>query len=376
MSRRIRLLEVIGSLHIGGAENVVVNLARGLDRSRFELAVLCTRQRGVLAERLAAEGFDVRLVAPQHRRWRHFTPWLLWREIRRYRADVVHTHGTPALLHTGPLAALRLLPTWVHTFHFGNYSAGLTRDMQRERRFCRFASQLITVADTQRETLLHAYGLPPARVRTIVNGVEHNQFLDAPAVRAQKRAELGLGPDEIAVGSIAVLSEQKGITYLLRAAEQFLAGDPRLRLVIVGGGPLEAGLRAEAGRLSHGGRILFTGWRQDSREMMTALDVFVMSSLWEAMPMVLLEAMAARRAIVATDVGENRIILDDGRCGLLVPPRDPASLAQAIQSLTARPDMAAAVALRAAERHEQVYTVSRMVREHERLLTDLTGSAV
>jgi glycosyltransferase involved in cell wall biosynthesis len=371
MTRRLRLLEVIGSLHIGGAEKVVLNLARGIDRSRFDLAVCCTRQRGVLAEQLTAEGIDVRLVAPQTHRWRHATPYLLWREIRRFGADIIHTHGTPALIHTGPLGLLRLAPTWVHTFHFGNYDAGLTRDMQRERYFCRFPTQLIAVSDAQRQSLMKAHGVPAARIGTIVNGVAGNPFLADPAVRDRKRAELGFRPEDVVVGAIAVLSEQKGISYLLQAAEEFLAADARLRLVVIGGGPLEVTLRAQAEQLSQRARITFTGWRQDSQELMTALDVFVMSSLWEAMPMVLLEAMAARRPIVATDVGENRRILDDGRCGHVVPPRDAAALAGAMLAVARDPEGTAAMASRAAARYDSAYTIERMVAAHEALFTRL-----
>ena len=137
---------------------------------------------------------------------------------------------------------------------------------------------------------------------------------------------------------------RRGFRYLLSAARTLLDWDRRLRFLIVGGGHLEAALRSEADALKLGSRIVFTGWRQDAAELMTALDVFVMSSLWEAMPMALLEAMAARRAIVVTDVGDNRRTV--GQCGrgaIVVPPADADALVRAIAEIVADPALASAL---------------------------------
>jgi glycosyltransferase involved in cell wall biosynthesis len=364
---RLKVLQVIGSLHIGGAENVVVNLARHLDPERFDVRVRCTRARGVLAERLAAEGVDVECIAPRAHGLRYATPLSLLASVWRSGADVVHTHGTPAMLHTGPLAALRLLPAWVHTFHFGNYAAGLTREMELERRLCRRATHLLAVSETQRRTLLEHYGLAPDRIGTIVNGVAPSPTALDPAHRTAMRASLGLAPDDIVVGTVAVLSEQKGITYLLQAAPRILGRDPRVRLLVVGGGPYEDALRAEAAALGLGSRIVFTGWRADGAALLPALDVFVMASLWEAMPMVLLETMAAGRPIVVTDVGENRAIVADGSCGRVIAPRDPQGLADAVNSLLSEPADASAMAQRARARFEERFTTARMAADHAEL---------
>ena len=345
---RIHVVQVIGTMHIGGAENAVVHIAQGLDRSRFDVTLCCTRERGVLAEQLAGSGVDVRLAAPPTHRQRYFTPYYLARELKRLGADVVHTHGTPSLLHVGPLAMLGRAPAWVHTYHFGNYPLPSRRMMAGERFFSRFATALVAVADVQRTSIEQHHKL--TGVRTIVNGVTANTFVDRPEVRARTRAELGIGADEILVGGIAVLSRQKGITYLLQAVPELLRRQPRVRVLVAGGGPLLAPLREEAQALGVADRVIFTGWRQDNLELLTALDVFVMPSLWEAMPLALLEAMAARRAIVVTDVGDNRRVVDDGRCGVVVPAGDPAALAAAIDRLLGDPLAAAAMAARAEAR--------------------------
>lgn len=371
---RLHVVQVIGTMHIGGAEKAVVHIAQGLDRSRFDVTVCCTRERGVVAEQLAASGVDVRLSAPPSRRQRYFTPYYLQRELRTLGADIVHTHGTPSLLHVGPLAALRVAPPWVHTYHFGNYPLPSRRMMAGERLFSRFASQLVAVSDVQRTSIVQHHGID--RIDTIVNGVTPNPFLDDGRTRAARRTELGFSDDDVVIGGIAVLSRQKGVTYLLQAAAPILAAHPRARFLVAGGGPLLDALKDEAAALGLGNRVVFTGWRQDNLELLTAIDLFVMASLWEAMPLALLEAMAARRPIVVTDVGDNRRVVDDGGCGVIVPPGDPAALAAAVTGLLDRPEEAEALAARGLARFQTHYTTHRMVREYEAIYTRLASPEV
>jgi glycosyltransferase involved in cell wall biosynthesis len=367
--RRTRVLQVIGSMHIGGAENAVVHLARGLDPGRYDVSVCCTSALGVLAEGLISESVNVVLAAPG-RRLRYLTPLYLQRTIARLRPDVVHTHGTPALLHAGPLGFAGLLPYWVHTFHYGNYPLPNARQMKGERVFSRAASQLVAVSETQRESIIRHHGIRPDRIITVVNGVGENPHVVGNTTRARKRSELGFGPDEIVAGCVAVLSEQKGISYLLQAARLLGQQNGRIRFLIAGGGPLEASLRQQARDLGLESRVVFTGWRQDNLELLTALDVFVMSSLWEAMPLALLEAMAARLPIVVTDVGDNRAVVDGGSCGIVIPPRNAEAIAEAIGHLVGRPERARELAGRAHSRFLECFTTARMLEEYERVYDD------
>jgi glycosyltransferase involved in cell wall biosynthesis len=223
------------------------------------------------------------------------------------------------------------------------------------------------VSDVQRETLIRRFRLKPARIMTIVNGVTANPFLADPRVVERKRAELGLSLRDPVVGTIAVLTEQKGISDLLAAARTVLTEHPRVQFLVVGGGRLEEHLRREADNLGLGGRVRFTGWRSDAAEILTALDIFVMPSLWEAMPMALLEAMAARRSIIVSDVGENRAVLANGRCGVVVPPRDPRSLSMAIGQLLSDPARAASLSEAAQHYFRLRFSVDLMISAYEGL---------
>jgi glycosyltransferase involved in cell wall biosynthesis len=372
-SGKIRVLQVIGSAHIGGAEKVVVDLVRRLDPARFEVALCCTRGLGVRADELKADGVEVMLAAPGSRILRHLTPLALRSRIARWRADVVHTHGTPGLLHTGPLGALGLLPPWIHTFHYGRYGELQNRQMTLERMFCRAATQLVAVSNAQRQSIIKAHRLRAESIVTILNGVEEQPEADPVQARLQARADLGLAPDDVVVGCVAVLSIQKGITYLLQAAAKIAGRAPHVKFLIVGGGPAEKALKSEAETLGIGSRVLFTGWRPDGRRLLPALDIFVMSSLWEAMPMALLEAMAARRAIVVTDVSDNRSVVENGACAVLVPPGDAGAIADALQTLVNDREMAVAMGERAYRRFAEGFTTGRMVSEYEALYERLSG---
>ena len=372
-SGRIRVLQVIGSAHIGGAEKVVVDLVRRLDRARFDVALCCTRGLGVRAEELKAEGVEVMLAAPSTHALRHLTPLSLHNHVGRWRADVVHTHGTPGLLHAGPLGAIGLLPPWIHTFHYGRYGELQNRQMKLERMLCRAAHQLVAVSNAQRQSIIKAHGIRPESIVTILNGVEEPPEADPVHARLAARADLGVTPDDVVVGCVAVLSMQKGITYLLHAAKTVAERAPQVKFLIVGGGPSEAALKSEAEALGIGSRVIFTGWQPDARRLLPALDIFVMSSLWEAMPMALLEAMAARRAIVVTDVSDNRAVVENGACALLVPPGDADAIARALQTLLADPEMARTMGARAYRRFAEEFTTSRMVSEYEALYERLAG---
>ena len=374
--RRIRVMQVIDSMHIGGAENAVVLLARGLDRARFDVCVRCTNGLGVLAEQLQSESIDVAMAGVgRQSKWRYFTPWFLRKAIRAWRPDVVHSHGTPGLLHTGPLAAIGAAPPWVHTFHYGNYPLANAREMRLERMFARYASQLVAVADVQKQSIVKHHRFSPDALVTVINGVDPNRMVSDPAVRDARRAEFGFTPDHVVVGCIAVMTRQKGIPHLLQAAREVLAGDARVRFLIVGGGPLEASLRQEAAGLGlDPARVVFTGWRQDNLALLSALDVFVMSSLWEAMPLALLEAMAARRPIVVTDVGDNRMVVEDGACGLVVPPAQPEAIVAAVRRILGDPAAAAAMAERAHARFAARFTTRQMVGNYEAIYARVSAS--
>lgn len=373
--RRLRVLQVLPALDHGGAENVAEALATGADRTRFEMMVCCTRGLGPIAERIRSAGIPAVLAGPHERPNPYAALWYLRRTMRRLAPDVVHTHGITSLCDVGTVGFLGRVPAWVHTFHYGNYPYKQRSHMRLERFMATRPDQLVAVAEAQKAAIVRLHHTDPRRIATILNGVRANPFVASPEHRQRKRAELGVAADEFVVGAVAVLSEQKGITHLLHAIRILAARQLPLRFVIAGGGPLEQVLRAEATALGIDGYVRFLGWRNDAIELLPAFDTWVMSSLWEAMPLALLEAMAARLPIVVTDVSDNRQIVDQGAAGLLVPPAAPLPIAEAVQQLFGDPAMRLRLAQAASDRYHQNYSLSHMVQNYQTLYARLAGPA-
>ena len=149
---RVRVLQVIGSLNIGGAEAVLSQLATGLNPDEFDVSVCCTRAAGPVAERLRSQGVVVRVAASPRRAFRHLTILGLVQHVRQARAHIVHTHGSTALVQAGPLGGFRYLPPWIHTFHYGNYPYPKAPSLQSsiERWMSPFPRQLVAVSEFEK----------------------------------------------------------------------------------------------------------------------------------------------------------------------------------------------------------------------------------
>jgi glycosyltransferase involved in cell wall biosynthesis len=366
--RPLRVLQVINSLGLGGAENVLAKLALGVDPARFETFVCCTSDLGPHAKTLKSHRIPVHLAGPRGRIHNYIRPWHLKKVISEVRPDVVHTHGLPALAELGPGAIIGRKHRWIHTYHYGNYPyTERPHHMALERWISVLPDQLVAVSDRQRETIIGYHQLDPDRIITIPNGVEPNKARQNGHIRISKRAALSIPQDAVVVGSVSVLSEQKGLSYFLQAAASIHQQRPGVHFLVVGGGPLEESLRREAAERHIGAVVHFAGWRTDVAELLCALDVWVMSSLWEAMPVALLEAMAARLPIVATDVGQNAAIVPHRVAGLIVPPRDASAIAASVIELIDKPALAAELARTAFCRVEADYTTARMIERYQAL---------
>ncbi len=218
--------------------------------------------------------------------------------------------------------------TIVHTDHARDFP-DKRRYMVAERVMSAFAYRVVGVSAHTSANLEKYEKIPRAKIETIPNGIDGSVF-DIRIDREAKRRELGIPADATVLGIGVRLSAQKGLTYLVQALPEVVGRFPRVVLVIAGEGPLEQDLRNEAEGLGLGGRVKFIGPRVDVPELLQVFDLYVLPSLWEGLPMVLLEAMAAGCPIVATGVGGVPSAIEDGVNGLLVPPRDPAALAHAI----------------------------------------------
>jgi glycosyltransferase involved in cell wall biosynthesis len=240
-----------------------------------------------------------------------------------------------------------------------------------ERLTERVVDRFTAVSESVRQRLLRERRLAPGRVATIHNGIEVEDYDPSRIPAGRFRRQLGLGPDVPLVGGIGNLEWLKGFDHFLAAAVEILSGLPQARFVIVGDGPDRAELEGRAQLMGLGARCIFAGFQRDIPSVLADLDVFVLSSVREGLPMVLLESMAMQRPIVATCIDGVPEVLTHGETGWLVPPADAWALADGISRFLADPDRARQMGRQARQQVAEHFTVQQMIRLHEKLYNEV-----
>jgi glycosyltransferase involved in cell wall biosynthesis len=259
----------------------------------------------------------------------------------------------------------------IHTFHFGNYPNLGKRRMWMERVSSRLATRLVAVGESQRAQIRAAYGFREDRIGMVRNGVA----LASPKPGDAFRARIGAG-DRVIVGTVATLTEQKGLRDLIAVAERLTEHRDRLRFVVVGDGRLRAELEAMRRARGLDDLVIFAGWVPAAAEVaVPAFDIFFQPSLWEAMSVAVLEAMAASKPVVATRVGENPYIIDHGVDGMLVNAGDIEGMAGTISGLVSSPELRRRLGSAGARKVADQFTIGHMTRAYEQMYLDVLGDA-
>lgn len=368
-ARPLRVVQVTSTLLLGGAETIVVTLAEELRRMGVEVSVVRLRDYGgePLVRRLTESGIETFELGARH--LYSIGGWLgLRRYLRRVRPDLVHTHLTYADV-LGRSAAWPIGLPVVSTLHNEPASFALHRYDQRwfERLTARhMADALVAVSPGDGETFARQWGLPPGRVHEIPNGIDLSRWIEVPPVGAAP-----VGPPTVL--TVGRLTAQKAQDVLLRAAAIVLKSLPTVRFQLAGRGDREAELRALAVQLGIADAVEFLGEREDVPRLMAGCDAFVLSSAREGLPLVILEAMAAGRPVIATDVGGNRGALGEPPVGVLVRPGDAERLAcELLRVLTDRGE-ARRLGEAARTRAMQTFSVRAMAERYLDLYTKVLG---
>ncbi|KPJ93751.1 MAG: glycosyl transferase family 1 [Gammaproteobacteria bacterium SG8_11] len=325
---------LITGLHFGGAETVVINLASNLKRRGWTVKLVSMMPPGERAEKLIANGIEVaslkmRRGVPDPRA----VPRLV-ALIRKWRPSVLHSH----MIHAnflGRFTRLFLsLPVLISTAH--NINEG-GRWRMLGYKISDFLADMTTNVSQAAVNRYIDIGIAPSnKICLVPNGLDTSVFRPNAQTRQLLRNELGVG-DQFMWLAVGRMENQKDYPVMFQSLSR-LKRDSKARLFIAGKGPLEEDLKQLANKLNIEDKVTFLGLRKDIPKLMNAADAYVMSSAWEGMPMVLLEAAATGLPIVATDVGGNREVVIDGLNGLIVPPKNPEVLANAMKSIMAIPD--------------------------------------
>ncbi len=335
---RTKVLFLSHTLWIGGAEEMVLNLVNHLPRDRFEAMVCCIGEPGPIGLEIAATGTPVTALRADPGLRHPLDVFKIRDFLRATRPDIVHTFLLTASLYGRLAAILARVPIIIGT-EVNTYQDKRLHHILAERLLVAGTDRVVTSAESVKDYYVRQIGVDPKRVGVIHNAVNFGQ-LATSAPRAEIRGRIGLAPDAVVAGVIARLTDQKGHAYLFDAVARTpsLAG---LDLLIVGDGPLRGALEADAAAKGIAKRVHFLGARRDLGDLISAMDLFVLPSLWEGLPLSMVLAMGAGLPVVATAVAGVPEVVTDGVTGLLVPPADADALGHALARIVTDPAEAA-----------------------------------
>jgi glycosyltransferase involved in cell wall biosynthesis len=353
------ILQLIDGLKIGGAEILLRELSVGLVHRGFRVSVGYS-SAGPLVQELTALGLPLTHLP----RMMRIDPILFLGMIgliRRESPQIVHTHLFKSDFHGRLAARMAGVPVVVSTLHSVDRWAQERLLGKSYGWTARFADRVIAVSEDVRRFHAAYTGIPEEKLVTIENGVDIGRFAGLESGGRTIRKEFGFDNAALVFGVVGRLTPPKDHSTFLKAAALILEKAPQARFLIVGEGSLRKDLELQAQKIGLGNALIFTGLRKDIPAVLAALDVLVFSSLWEGLPVALLEGMAAARPVVATAVGGIPEVVVPDKSAFLVPPGDVVALSQACLRLAADPAIRRSMGQAGLERVAARYSIGAMI---------------
>jgi len=362
----LKIMHLLQGLEIGGLEKMVVSLINGLDRQRYDLSLCCFDGLGALTRLLPKE---VKIFLVKRRQGLDYRyPFRLARLLRKEDIQILHLHNSTALFYGTIAAKIAGIPRIIYTEHardtFPNIKVRIV-----ERILSHFLDRVIVVASYLKDNLIKYQGFSPSKILVIPNGIDERGFENLPP-REEIKKGLGLLPGQRVVGIIARLDPIKNHLCLLRAMQMIFKLFPDVMLIIAGDGPMKEELYSMMEDHGLKERVLFLGFRDDVAQLLEAMDIFVLCSKSEGLPITLIEAMASGKAIVASRVGGIPEVIKDGVNGILISPDNPTELAEALVGLINDPTKRVRLGTKAKETFYDRFTLQSMLRSYEEVYTD------
>jgi glycosyltransferase involved in cell wall biosynthesis len=367
--KKKKILQLIDGLNIGGAEVLLVDLVRGIKEAGYDVSVGYSTY-GPLERNILELGVPCVLLP----RLGRIDPVLLLRIcqlILREKPDVVHTHLFKSDLHGRLAARLCGVPVVISTSHNNDiwarrFPLGLLYGLT-----AKLTDRVIAVSNEVRDYQIQYTGISTVKICVIENGVDVRRFSGQEESGRAFRDEFQIGAGVPLIGIIGRLQPQKDHANFLKAAVQIRSKLPDVRFLVVGDGPLRDELITEAQTLGLASAVIFCGIRQDIPAIMAALNLLVISSKWEGLPVTLLEGMAAHLPIVSTAVGGVPNVVIDGESSLLVPSEDSLALANACLKILQNPTFAHSLAQAGYERVKSHFSLDAMIAKTLNLYEEL-----
>lgn len=362
-----RIIFFTDASEIGGAEGYLEKLILGLNREQFNISLLLTAVRGINIWRKKFEGADITVYRLPWRRLH--VPIQFFRFFRLFRtADIVHFNmASPASCKWGMLAAILAgVPHRIATYQLVvpyHKVSNLRKKMGSflVKFLAEHMNRIITVSGSSKADLTKIYDIEPSLISVINNAIDVSEY----HAHEGSNTTIGLRSIGPVVCTVGRLHPQKGHRFLIDAARAVLNKMPATRFIFAGSGELEESLKLHAEKLGVLNKIRFLGFRKDIPKILQASDIFVLPSLSEGLPFSILEASAAGKPVIATDVGGSAEAVRHGDTGLVVPPRDPNALSDAILFLLKHQDAAERMGRAGQRRVQQLFNLDLMIRKTE-----------
>ena len=361
-----KVLHIISGLQPGGTEKFLVKLIEAWKGKDFEHAVIAFDD-GILKENFARLGISPIILTQKN--WYDFRFLsLLFVSVKKLKPDIIHCrNATHVIIYGSIVAKILNLPLVVSVHGHPDFLAGSSFIKRLWYVVQKRSDKIVTVSNSLKDVLIRKGGIRPDKITVIHNGIGLVNTQCDPIMEQKMRQELSIDNSDRIIGCVGTLRSVKGHKYLIQAMPLILDKFPHTCLVLVGDGPLRNDLERLAEKLKVRERIMFLGYRPDVSELMNIFDIFILPSLSEGLSNVLLEAMAASKPVIATNVGGNPEVVEDGRTGLLVPPKDPKKIAEAVNELLDNKNKRLEMGKAGLERVKEKFSISKTVREYKKV---------
>ena len=365
MQRKIKILHVSESSETGGAETVLLNIVNNLDERRYHSIVVLLKT-GWLYERLEKSGISPILLKSDRAYDVNFL-LRLWSTVKKQDVEIIHSHLPGANAYSCLAGRAAGVPV-VATYHGMLSACGKLRASEKLQLFLvrNFSKKIVSVSDSLRQELIQLAKFPSSKLKTIYNGVDWDKF-DRPFEKVTKMKELGVDSNDKVIGMVANLKATKGYQYFIRAAAIVANSISQVKFLVIGEGEegIKLAITEEVRLLGLGDKVRFLGFREDVPELLRMLDVFVLSSVSEGMSLSTVEAMGSGVPVVVTKSGGPQELVEDGRTGFLVPPRDENSLAEKVLFLLKNQGASNEMAREARSYVRKEFSTDNMIENYE-----------
>lgn len=368
----INILHVISKLPIGGVETLLLMILRNMDKQKLFPIVCSLTNKGEIGKEIEDLGIEVVCL----NKLKHRFDWTIVRDIfqliKQKNIKIVFSYQYHANLYGRLGATIAQVPCTVASVH-----NVYTIDKKIHRRvinkyLAKFTDKIVAVSKAVKEDILRYDSISDNKVEIIYNGVEMNKFLDMNGNSI--RSEFGISLDTRVIGTVGRLTPQKGQRHLLEAMSKIKEKFPRIVLLMVGDGPMKDELKNYARILGLNDTVIFTGPRRDIPSLLAAMDIFVLPSLWEGLSISLIEAMAAGKPVITTDIPPIREVINSEKAGILVPPHKSKAIADAIELLLRNKNLAESLGIAAWERAFSTFNIETTIHQYTNIFEDILRS--